>query len=281
MALNASEAEIAGANAYENLFVPALFRQWAPRVADAAGVKNGDRVLDVACGTGIAAREALSRVGPGGSVAGVDPAPGMLAVARRLAPAIDFRQGTAEELPFPDGAFDAVLCQFGLMFFADRPRAIGEMLRVLIAGGRLGLAVWSDLDSTPAYAEEVALLERLAGARAADALRAPFVLGDRPALARLLERAGVSDLSITTQPGSARFPSVRAMVEADLRGWLPLMGVPLDEPLIQRILGEAEVALAPFRTDTGELVFDAPAHVAAGRKRRARIDAGSSVIPPA
>ncbi len=74
--------------AYEALFVPALFGQWAPRVADAAQVQPGQRVLDVACGTGILARELLSRVGPSGRVVGIDPSPGMMAVAERLAPSV-------------------------------------------------------------------------------------------------------------------------------------------------------------------------------------------------
>src|SRR5262245_6199314 len=107
-----------------------------PRLADAVRIRPGERVLDVACGTGVLARQAASRVGSEGSVAGVDPSPGMLAVAKRLAPAIAWRQGTAEALPFEDGSFDAVVSQFGMMFFADRGRAIREMLRVLIPGGR-------------------------------------------------------------------------------------------------------------------------------------------------
>jgi ubiquinone/menaquinone biosynthesis C-methylase UbiE len=113
---------IDAANAYEALFVPALFRQWAPRVADAAAIRDGQRVLDVACGTGILAREAESRVGAEGHVVGLDPNPGMLAVAARLAPDVEWREGVAESLPFAGGSFDAVVSQFGLMFFRDRVR---------------------------------------------------------------------------------------------------------------------------------------------------------------
>jgi ubiquinone/menaquinone biosynthesis C-methylase UbiE len=87
-------------------------------------------VLDVACGTGILASEASARVGPNGYVAGVDPNPGMLAVAARIAPSIEWRKGTAELLPYPDQSFDAVVSQFGLMFFIDRHQALREMLRV-------------------------------------------------------------------------------------------------------------------------------------------------------
>src|SRR5262245_30404570 len=125
MSLPALQAQIDAARAYEALFVPALFGQWAPKLADAAQIQPGQRVLDVACGTGIVAREVSARIGSGGRVVGVDPSPGMLAVARQLAPNIEWREGVAESLPFPDQSFDTVVSQFGLMFFTDRPRSLG------------------------------------------------------------------------------------------------------------------------------------------------------------
>jgi SAM-dependent methyltransferase len=260
------QAQIEAANAYEALFVPALFGGWAPRVAQAAQIKPGQRVLDVACGTGVLAREAVSRVGPTGYVAGVDPDAGMLAVARALAPSVDWREGTAESLPFPDRSFDAVVSQFGLMFFADRHRAIREMLRVLSPGGRLAVAVWDSLENTPAYAAEVALLERVAGERAADALRAPFVLGDQCRLARWFEDAGAGPVDIQTHQGTGQFPSIRVMVEADLRGWLPVMGVSLSEEMIARVLEEAESALSAYLNAEGQVRFASPAHIVTARK---------------
>ena len=250
------DAQIAAATVYEEFCVPALFREWAARVAGAARIQPGQRVLDVACGTGVLAREAASRVAPNGSVAGLDASPGMLAVAARLAPGIDWRQGTAESLPYPDRSFDAVVSQFGLMFFSDRRRALREMIRVLAAGGHLAVAVWDSLQNIPAYAAEVFLVQRLAGERAADALRAPFACGDQEELATLAAGAGAAAVAVGTHRGVARFPSVRWMVEADLTGWLPLMGVVLDEDLIHRILAEAEHVLSPYVTREGRMEFE-------------------------
>ena len=260
------QAQVDAAKAYEMLFVPALFGQWAPRIADAAKVEPNHKVLDVACGTGVLAREVHSRMGPGGAVVGLDPSPGMLAVANELTPAVDWRQGVAESIPFPDRSFDAVVSQFGLMFFADRHKALREMLRVLTPEGRLVVAVWDALANIPAYAAEVALLERIAGERAADALRAPFVLGDRENLSTMFSAAGAASTAIRTDAGRARFPSIRVMVEADLRGWLPVMGVALTEEQIEDILHEAEHALAEYVGPDGGVSFKVWAHLATGTK---------------
>lgn len=261
------QAQLDAATAYESLFVPALFAPWAPKVADAAQVGPGHRVLDVAAGTGVLAREAVRRVGPGGRVAGLDANPGMVELARRLAPSVDWHQGVAESLPFPDGSFDRVVSQFGLMFFSDRRQALQEMLRVLVPGGRLAVAVWGSLDDMPAYAAEVRLLERTAGRAAADALRAPFVLGDRGTLAAVFSDAGVEGAEVTTHRGTARFPGIRVMVEADLRGWLPLFGVVLAEEQIGQILEEAERDLATHVESAGSAAFPLSAHIVTAVRR--------------
>lgn len=258
-------AAISGALAYEDLHVKALFRQWAGPVLDAAGVAAGDRVLDVACGTGIVARAAIERVGPHAGVTGLDIGPGMLAVAERIEPRVTWVEGDAGDLPFDDDEFDAVISQFGVMFFPDRVAAIREMLRCAGPDGVVVVAVWEALERSEAYPISVDLLDRMAGTDAADALRAPFVLGDTDGLRELFGTAGASSVDIETQHGTARFPSVRAMVEADLRGWLPIMGVHLDEALIEQILHAADEELAEFVADDGTMVFDAPAHIVTAR----------------
>ena len=257
------------AEIYEEFFVPALFQQWAPVVADSAGIRAGQRVLDVACGTGVLAREAADRVAAsgsvaGGSVVGLDRNEGMLAMARRIAPAIEWQAGRAEQLPFPDGSFDAVVSQFGLMFFDDRAQAVREMRRVLKPGSRLAVAVWDALENSPGYAAMAALLQRLFGARIAGELQAPFALGDAGALRALFAEAGFSDIKVATHAGTARFPSIEAWVRTDVKGWTLADRIDDDQyALLQR---EASTALRPYAKANGEVVFDAPAHIAVAER---------------
>jgi len=254
------------ASIYQNQIVPALMEEWAPRVANAAAILPGQRVLDVACGTGVLTRAAAHRAGREGAVTGLDLSPRMLALAASLNPNLSWSQGSAESLPFPDDSFEAVVSQFGLMFFHDPVLALREMMRVLVPGGRLAVAVWASLTETPAYAAEVALVERLAGAAAAAPLRAPFVLGDPDRLSEQFRAAGIT-AKVTFESGLGTFPSVRAMVELDLRVLLPLMDVVLKEELVAEILRQAEEAMSPFVTEgLGKITFASPALLATAIK---------------
>lgn len=259
----ALQSQIDGAEAYERLMVPALFAPWAPKVCRLAQLVPGDSVLDLACGTGVLAREAVRHVGPG-RVGGVDRNPGMLEVARRLAPEVEWHQASAESLPFPDDSFDAVVSQFGLMFFADRQAALQETLRVLKPGGRFVFAVWDDLAANPAYAAEVAVVRSIAGDRAADPIEAPFQLGDADRLRAIFHDAGMSTVNVTTERDSGRFPGIRVMVEADLRGWLPVVGVILSEDEIDAIVVECERHLAEYVDAAGAVAFPTSAHIVHG-----------------
>ena len=252
------------ADVYEEFFVPSLFQQWAGPVVEAAGIVPGHAVLDVACGTGALAREAAARAGEGGSVAGLDVNDGMLAVARRTSPEIGWETGRAEELPFADGAFDAVVSQFGLMFFEDRVAALKEMWRVLRPGGGLAVAVWDSIDTSPGYAAMQQLLQRLFGDTAAQALLAPFNLGDTALLKPLFSEAGIADVKVQTEVGTANFPSLSAWVHTDVKGWT--LADLIDDAQYETLQAEAKTALAAFVQDDGTVMFDAPAHIVSGVK---------------
>jgi SAM-dependent methyltransferase len=252
------------ADVYEEFFVPALFQQWAERVAEAARLGPGQTVLDVACGTGVLARTAAARIAPGGTVTGLDRNDGMLAVARSRAPALDWRLGRAESLPFADAAYDAVVSQFGLMFFEDRTNALKEMWRVLRPGGRLAIAVWDAVENSPGYASMVALLQRLFGDRVADALRAPFVLGDAERLRALFSETGIPKIEIRTTPGTARFPSIEAWVHVDVKGWT--LADLIDDAQYQSLLAAAQRELSAYVQRDGTASFPAPAHIVTATK---------------
>jgi len=246
------------AQVYDAFFVPALFAEWAAPLCDAAGLKPGGRVLDVACGTGATTRAALARVAPDGAVTGLDRNPDMLAVARATS-GIDWIEAQAEALPFGAASFDAVLCQFGLMFFEDKPRALRQMAQAVRPGGVVALSVWDRAGHSPGYAAMIGLIERLFGARVADALRAPFVLGDTAVLSGLLEDAGLDGARRTTRQGTARFPSIDDWVRIDVRGWT--LSDRIDDAQFERLLAAARTELAGFADADGQVAFAAPAHI--------------------
>ena len=125
---------------YQRYFVPAIGGPFAEDLIAEAALRPGERVLDVACGTGVVARLAAERVGPSGTVAALDLNPAMLSVARSVpstGAAIRWYETSAESIPLPDDAFDVVLCQLGLQFVADKGAALREMRRGLAPGGRV------------------------------------------------------------------------------------------------------------------------------------------------
>jgi ubiquinone/menaquinone biosynthesis C-methylase UbiE len=181
---------------YEQHFVPAIGRPFAERVIEAAGPRRGERVLDVACGTGIVARLAAERVGAD-LVAGIDGHPEMLSSARSVNPDIDWRQASAEGLPFDDASFDVVVCSLGLQFFVDQVRALGEMRRVMRPGARLAVAT---VGPTP---EPFRMLHRVLsahlGEHVAAFVDAVFALDEPDRLGELMNSAGLHDVEATTQ----------------------------------------------------------------------------------
>ena len=247
------------AEVYDEFFLPALFLEWAARVVEAAQIAEGQSILDVACGTGALTLAAAESVGPGGSVVGVDINEGMLAVAREKAPGIEWRLGQAESLPFLDDSFDAVISQFGLMFFDDRYAAIGEMVRILRPNGRLAVAVWDLLENTPGYAAVTRLLQRLFGDQAAGALRAPYALGNTQVLQSMFTGVGLADVRINTQEGRARFPSLESWMYTDVKGWT--LADLLDEAQFDLLRREATRELQSFVGEDGTVTFRAPAHI--------------------
>ncbi|QRM57860.1 class I SAM-dependent methyltransferase [Sinorhizobium sp. BG8] len=245
------------AEIYDTRFVPALFAQWGPIVAAEAGVREGDRVLDVACGTGALTLAVAKIAGPSGSTVGLDANPEMLAVARAKPVEIEWMQGVAEALPFADDRFDIVVSQFGLMFFEDKPKALSEMMRVLKPGGRLVVAVCDAVENSPGYCAFAQLLDRLFGEMVGNAFRSPFTLGSADRLHQICDEAGIADAEVVRRNEKVRFRSVDDLVSTE-RACVWTLGGMLDDEQFERLLNGSKSALRPFLIDGGAIEFDMP-----------------------
>ena len=172
---------------YQRYFVASIGAPVADDLIRVAGLQPSERVLDVACGTGVVTRLAAERVGAAGAVAGLDVNPGMLAVARSETPPdsrSDWYQASAETMPLADAAFDVVLCQMGLQFVTDKPAALREMRRVLNAGGRAFVTVPGP--KPPMFAILTDALARHLSPKAAFVRRLVFSMHDPDELAELM-----------------------------------------------------------------------------------------------
>jgi ubiquinone/menaquinone biosynthesis C-methylase UbiE len=252
---------------YERILVGPLFRPWAEVLLDRVRPTAGERVLDIACGTGIVARLARERVGPAGTVVGVDVSPGMLDIATAVAPAITWLQGSALDLPVPDDSrFDVVLCQQGLQFFPDRPLAAQQMRRVLAPGGRLGVATWRPSGEIPMIDALQAVAERRLG---------PIVdhrhaFGDGGRLGELLTDAGFVDVAVDIVTRSLRFDDGATFVRLNTMALVGMsaaaktMSDDARAEIVAAIVADSAGVLATF-SDGAAAVFDISSNIATGR----------------
>src|SRR5262245_59135728 len=204
------------AELYERYPARYILGPWAPLLVDAARLAAGERVLDVACGTGVVARAAAKRVGRTGRVIGVDLNPGMIAVARSLpatsdAP-IEWLERSALDLRLENASFDVVLCQQGLQFFPDKVVALKEMRRVLDPSGRLALSVWNS-NRIGVYSEAVsAALARFVGHEVAERFTASRKAPASAELQRLATEAGFSAAEVSVTRISLHLPRIDEFV---------------------------------------------------------------------
>ncbi len=192
---------------YERFFVPAIGAPLATELVHFAALRPGERVLDVACGTGVIARLASQQVGHTGTVAGLDVNPGMLAVARAVTPAdmhIEWHEASADAMPLPDASYDIVLCQMGLQFMPDKHAALREMRRVLVRGGRLILNLAGPTPRPFTILGEA--LARHIGAEAAGFVGQIFSLHDTAEIDDLVRGAGLQDVSVQSETKLLRLP---------------------------------------------------------------------------
>jgi ubiquinone/menaquinone biosynthesis C-methylase UbiE len=240
------------AETYEHYLSPAMADPFTRILLEIVGPQRGERVLDLACGTGSVARGVAPMIGTDGKVLALDINPDMLAVGQaQAAPTgalIEWREGSAVTLGLQDESFDLVLCQQGLQFFSDRPASLREMHRVLTAEGRAGISVWQSLDQHPLYREVFESTARHLGVAIAD-VSLSFSLGDADELRMLLNDAGFRRVEIHPRSLEVFLPMPERFVQ------LMVMGAATTVPLFAKLDSTARAELVEaVKEDTREVV---------------------------
>jgi ubiquinone/menaquinone biosynthesis C-methylase UbiE len=253
---------------YQRYFVPTIATAVSVELLRMADLQKGERVVDVACGTGLIARLAAEQVGPTGAVTGVDIAPEMIDVAKSVeavpAPRIEWHVADAKKLPLPDASYDVATCQMGLMFMENRPAALAEMRRVLVPGGRVVV-------NTPGHIQPVfehmkqAVVEHI-NPDLGVFVQAVFSIHEPDMLESLLSEAGFEDVSASETSATLRLPA-----PADFL-WQYINLTPM-APFVAKASDAARSALEqqvverwqPYVVDGG-LVVEQPMIVATGRR---------------
>jgi ubiquinone/menaquinone biosynthesis C-methylase UbiE len=225
---------------WERYLVGSAMESWARDLVHRAGLRPGDRVLDVACGSGIVARTANEHVRWNGKVTGVDINPGMLSVARQVTaytnPPIEFVEGNAVELPFKDNSFDKVFCQFSAQFFPDRVAAFRQMLRVTAPGGRAFVSTPRGINHNVVYKPFLASLEKHISKEAAEIFGSVFNVSDASMLRTPFEQAGWKDVHIEIRNDTIRYPSAKDFVRWEFES--------MPTPALWQKFGETGEAIA-------------------------------------
>lgn len=252
---------------YEQWLVGPLFRPWAELTLEELELSPGDRVLDIACGTGIVARVAKERLGDAGYIVGIDISSDMLSVARAQAPRIDWREGNAIALPLRDGEqFNVVVCQQGMQFFPEMTAAAAQMRRALAKGGRLAVAAWRSDDEIPFFRALRRVAERHLGA----IIDQRYSFGDAAALEALLRGAGFDGVQSRKISRTIRFtegaPFLRLNTMA-LVGMSAAGKAMADEErkrVVEEIVGESVPVLQQYSDGSG-LLFELSTNLATAR----------------
>jgi ubiquinone/menaquinone biosynthesis C-methylase UbiE len=264
------QLEGSAAELYQRYLVPVITTKWAEDLVGRARPRGGETVLDIACGTGVVARLAAKARA---KVTGLDLNPSMLAVARGVpsegAP-INWIEGSALDLPFPPGSFDAVLCQLGLQFFPDQERALREMRRVLRSTGRAALSVYSSIERTPGANAFVLALDDVLGADASRIKRGEHSFADGGQLEILLKDAGFDAVDVHTVVQTIAFPSVLDYVRFQLLAtpMTVLLGdknEPERQGIISLVAAQTLALSTPAMLDGGRFTFPQEAYVAMAR----------------
>jgi ubiquinone/menaquinone biosynthesis C-methylase UbiE len=232
---------------YERALVATIFKPWTEELLRRVPPRPGERVLDVACATGVVARAVAPLVGQAGHVTGLDLSDAFVAWAATVpveGAAVQWTTADAQAMPFDDGQFDLVYCQQGLQFMPDRQRAVAEMRRVLRPDGRVGIATFGELERHPVHVTFANVLGQFVGAERQAEFENIFALSDPRELERLLVTASFRDLTVT---------EVERVLLIDASAVLSFWSLgKTPDPTIRRALyDEALAELQPMMVDGG------------------------------
>lgn len=255
--------------AYDTHIVDVFLQDYSRRLVEVAAIKPGDRVLDVACGTGVVTRLVANKIGSAGQVVGFDLNAGMLARARasrETAAAIEWRLGNATDMPFADATFDCVICQHGLQFIPNKAAAVSEMHRVLADRGRIVVSVWRSIEHCPWQAAIADAVERNMGSEQAAQIRSAFSFGDADQLQQVIVAAGFRGVEIRIERETIRHASMAEYVPGYISATPVAAAVAgLDKEAQAKITTDVRDALAAYRVGDG-LAAPIEAHVAIGHR---------------
>ena len=251
---------------YDQLLGPAWFGAFAADLANRVPARPPGDVLEIACGTGLVTGHLRRRLDPGIRLVATDLSKPMLDyAARRLASegAIEFREADAMQLPFPDGAFGAIVCGLGIMFVPDKAKAMSEMRRVLVRGGLLFFNVWDRIEANPTSLAAAEFIEGLFPGDDEVRFRVPHEMGDAGMLRSLVEGAGFELTRLDTR----QLPiegSARAIATGQVRGTprsalLEKKGASLDDVIDRLAAAHAKRGGDPFRSWAQAIVVEARA----------------------
>lgn len=248
------------ATVYDNVFVPVLFEPWAARLIKEYGSWEGQRVLDLATGSGIFAQKVSGQVGSGGTVLGADNSSAMLAFAKKRCagstPEVKFIESAAQSLGISSDSIDVVVCQQGFQFFPDKDAAAKEAYRVLCAGGKVVISTWRPVTECQFFGSVCNALNMIGEPEISDMMRIPYDF--------------MPDSQLTAHFESAGFVNIRLKrLEQDLviNGGIPhAIEVVYATPCRSKLVALSGERQAEFRKTLTELLRElSPDGIAMGR----------------
>jgi ubiquinone/menaquinone biosynthesis C-methylase UbiE len=240
---------------YDRYLGPVLFDPYAKDLVARVNVSEGASVLELACGTGIVTRRLRDHLSPATKLVASDLNEAMMSYAAakfRAEESLEWRQADATELPFAAQSFDAVVCQFGLMFFPDKARAAGEVHRVLAPGGSFLFNVWDAIEHNDLARTAHETIAKFFEDSPPDFYQVPFSFHDHETIRSLLSSAGFSEIEVALISLPSIAPSARDLTKGLVHG----------NPIINAIRERNESRIPEIESSVAEAVVaqygDAP-----------------------